>query len=54
MFYTLLERKILSYSQNRLGPNKVVFIGLLQPLLDGFKLILNEKTSSFKNNKNLF
>jgi NADH:ubiquinone oxidoreductase subunit H len=27
---------------------------LLQPLLDGFKLILNEKTSSFKNNKNLF
>ena len=39
-FLTLLERKILGYVQNRKGPVKVVFMGLLQPVLDGGKLIL--------------
>jgi NADH:ubiquinone oxidoreductase subunit H len=39
-FLTLLERKILGYVQNRKGPTKVVFYGLLQPVLDGGKLIL--------------
>jgi len=38
-FLTLLERKILGYVQNRKGPNKVRILGLLQPLLDGGKLI---------------
>ena len=39
-FLTLLERKISGYVQNRKGPNKVIFIGLLQPVIDGGKLII--------------
>jgi NADH:ubiquinone oxidoreductase subunit H len=39
-FLTLLERKILGYVQNRKGPVKVIFIGLIQPVVDGGKLIL--------------
>ena len=39
-FITLLERKILGYSQRRLGPNKPSFVGILQPLADAVKLFL--------------
>jgi len=39
-FLTLLERKILGYVQNRKGPTKVLYLGLLQPVVDGGKLIL--------------
>ena len=41
-FYTLFERKLLSLSQTRLGPNQVLLGGLLQPVLDGVKLLLKE------------
>ena len=41
-YLTLLERKILGYSQLRKGPNIVGFYGILQPLADGVKLFSKE------------
>jgi NADH-quinone oxidoreductase subunit H len=38
-FLTLLERKVLRLRQSRIGPNKVRLFGLVQPLLDGLKLL---------------
>lgn len=36
------ERRLLSFMQDRLGPNRVGPFGLLQPLADGIKLFLKE------------
>merc|ERR1712183_1138451 len=41
-FITLLERKILGYSQLRKGPNKVRIIGIAQPFNDAIKLFSKE------------
>ena len=38
-FFTLLERKLLGFSQIRLGPNKLALLGVLQPVIDGLKLL---------------
>ena len=41
-YLTLAERKLMASMQRRRGPNVVGFMGLLQPLADGLKLLLKE------------
>lgn len=41
-YLTLAERKLMGSMQQRTGPTVVGFLGLLQPLADGLKLLLKE------------
>lgn len=53
-FYTLLERKLLGYSQSRVGPNKVSISGVPQPLADALKLFTKETRAPTLSNASPF
>jgi len=50
-FLTLAERKVLAAMQLRRGPNMVGYLGLLQPIADGAKLVLKELILPTSSNK---
>lgn len=52
MYSTWAERKVAAYLQDRVGPNRAGWGGLLQPLADGMKLFSKEEF--FPNTPNRF
>jgi NADH-quinone oxidoreductase subunit H len=53
-YLTLAERKVLAAIQRRKGPNVNGIIGILQPIIDGLKLVLKETIILNVINKQIF
>lgn len=53
-YLVYFERKISAWTQNRVGPNRVGYLGLLQPFADVFKLLLKEDIVPDAANKKIF
>jgi NADH-quinone oxidoreductase subunit H len=53
-YVTMAERKVISYMQGRIGPNRVGFYGILQPIADVAKLFCKEIILPAQSNRYLF
>jgi len=53
-YLTYAERKVIGWMQVRIGPNRVGFQGLLQPIADAVKLLMKEIIIPSGANKGLF
>ena len=54
LILTLAERKALARIQQRKGPNRVGFKGILQPVADALKLLTKEDILPASANKGIF
>lgn len=53
-YLSLAERRFIGFMQDRIGPNRVGFYGLLQPIADGVKLLFKEIILPTRSNHYLF